>query len=269
MSEIVLGSDNRSTFTDHSTFTQAPATTAGLAEHVQGTTCAIERATSTMMDLVEQLDENTAHLPSLLPGWTRTHVLSHLARNADGSVNLLLWARTGVEHPMYTSDSDREADIEEGALRDHRLIVEDLAASCERLAHEIRIMPLSAWTSEIVGRTGEPEPAHEVLRSRLLEVWTHLADLDHGFGFDDIPEPDVELLTEDVVQQFGGRPDVPAITVTVDFDDHRRDWELRGTTSKPVAVRGRPGPMLGWLLGRTGAERLECGGKPPTLPDWL
>ena len=32
--------------------------------------------------------------PSALPGWTRAHVLTHLARNADAMVNLLTWART-------------------------------------------------------------------------------------------------------------------------------------------------------------------------------
>ena len=32
--------------------------------------------------------------PSRLSGWTRGHVLSHLARNADALVNLLTWART-------------------------------------------------------------------------------------------------------------------------------------------------------------------------------
>lgn len=258
---IVLGPDNRSTFM------RATADLTGVVEHVAGMTVAVERATSTLMDVVERLDERTTHLPSLLPGWSRAHVLSHLARGADGSVNLLLWARTGVEHPMYASDSDREADIEEGALRIPQLLVEDLAASCARLTHAVRTMPLTAWTSEVLDRAGEPAPAYEVLRARLLEVWIHLADLDLGFGFDDIPEPDVELLLEDVVQRFGGRPDVPALSVVVDFDGRSRSWQLRGTTSKPVQARGRPGPMLGWLLGRTGPDRLE--GELPALPDWL
>ena len=41
--------------------------------------------------------------PSLLPGWTRAHVLAHVAGNADALVNLLTWARTGEETPMYAS----------------------------------------------------------------------------------------------------------------------------------------------------------------------
>lgn len=262
MSDIVLGSGNRSTFS------QSPANANGIAEHVAGTLDAIDRATAVLMERVEQLDSRTVHLASLVPDWNRAQVLSHLARNADASVNLLLWARTGVEHPMYASDPDRDADIDEGARRGHRLLLEDLAAACGRFSHAARTMPEEAWCGEVIGPAAEPVPAHEVLRARLLEVWVHLADLDHGFGFDDIPEPDVELLLEDVVQQFGGRPDVPALSVVVDFEDgHTRGWELRSTTSKPQRVRGGPGAMLGWLLGRTGAEGIE--GSVPPLPDWL
>ena len=55
--------------------------------------------------------------PSRLPGWTRGHVLTHLARNADGFANLLTWARTGNETPMYPSEAARARGVEEGAAR--------------------------------------------------------------------------------------------------------------------------------------------------------
>jgi maleylpyruvate isomerase len=51
--------------------------------------------------------------PSLLPGWTRAHVLAHLAGNADAQVNFLTWARTGVETPPYASDEARDQEIAE------------------------------------------------------------------------------------------------------------------------------------------------------------
>jgi hypothetical protein len=49
--------------------------------------------------------------PSLLPGWSRRTVIAHVARNADALCNLLTWARTGVETPMYASAEAREAAI--------------------------------------------------------------------------------------------------------------------------------------------------------------
>ncbi len=40
-------------------------------------------------------------LPSLLPGWTRGHVLTHIARNADSFVRVLEAARSGRDrHPV-------------------------------------------------------------------------------------------------------------------------------------------------------------------------
>ncbi|MCX2729693.1 maleylpyruvate isomerase family mycothiol-dependent enzyme [Saccharopolyspora sp. NFXS83] len=235
-------------------------------EQVTAALSAIEAGTHRLLEVGKALDDASVRRPSLLPGWSRAHVLTHLARNADGLLNLLIWARTGAEHPMYASPADRDADIQEGSVRGHRLLLEDLVASHGRFAHAVRTLPESAWDAEVVGR--QPMPARDVLRKRLLEVWVHLADLDHGFGFADIPEPDVEQLLEDTVQAFGGRPDVPAITVVVDFPDgHLRTWELRGTTAPPAQVRGTPGAMLGWLLGRTGSEELE--GDAPELPVWL
>jgi maleylpyruvate isomerase len=238
------------------------------ADQISAPLAAIERATMRLMETVRGLDDRSVHQPSLLPGWTRAHVLTHLARNADGYVNLLRWARTGVEHAMYPSAADREAAIEEGAVRGHRLLEEDLIASCTRFNEACRGLPSSAWSTEVLAAPGKPIRAHEILRSRLLEVWVHLVDLDRGFGFDDIPEPDVEHLLEDAVRQFVGRPDTPGVTLTVVFSEDRpRTWELGRPKARARRVHGRPGTVLGWLLGRTGGHRLE--GEVPELPTWL
>ncbi|GAA4614929.1 maleylpyruvate isomerase N-terminal domain-containing protein [Saccharopolyspora hordei] len=242
-------------------------TGAQLSREVTTQLAKVERATDRLLRTVEGLDEVSVRQPSLLLGWSRAHVISHLARHADGSSNLLIWARTGIEHPMYASGDDRDDAIAEGAQHSHRLLVEDLTASCERFARSARELPENAWTAEIADAVGDPMPAHHVLRLRLLEVWVHLVDLDHDVDFADIPLADAEQLLEDVVQQFGGRPDVPALAVEVDFGDHERTWELRGTTAPPSRVRGEPGPVLGWLLGRTDAQDLQ--GTAPDLPDWL
>jgi maleylpyruvate isomerase len=259
MADIALGTGGRGT--------AQSAAAAQLAHQVAAQLSAIERASHRLLDSVAGLDELAVHQPSLLPGWSRAHVISHLARNADGFSNLLIWARTGIEHSMYASGDDRDEAIAEGSVRSYRLLLEDLAASCDRFAQSARTLPTTAWMAEIADAVGDPMPAHHMLRLRLLEVWVHLVDLDVGTGVDDIPQPDVEQLLEDVVQQFGGRPDVPALSVEVDFGDHRRSWDLRGTTSPPSRVRGEPGPMLGWLLGRTGPQHLD--GYAPELPAWL
>ncbi len=77
----------------------------------------ISEATDRLIESASALADGQLRDPSLLPGWSRGHVLTHLARNADGLSNLLIWARTGVETPQYTSRDDRDAQIEEGSGR--------------------------------------------------------------------------------------------------------------------------------------------------------
>ena len=55
-------------------------------------------------------------MPTALPGWTRKHLVAHLAGNAEALLRLLHWAGTGERTPMYTSPEQRNADIESLAL---------------------------------------------------------------------------------------------------------------------------------------------------------
>jgi hypothetical protein len=55
--------------------------------------------------------------PSRLPRWSRGHVATHLARQADGLARLVEWARTGHRQEMYASLQAREDEIEAGAGR--------------------------------------------------------------------------------------------------------------------------------------------------------
>src|ERR1700742_939083 len=94
----------------------------------------MEQGTAWLQSAIDSLSDDNFAEPSLLPVWTRAHLVTHLARNADALVNLLTWARTGVEHPMYASRADRDTDIEEGAPRSLWLIEQDVVAACGRFA---------------------------------------------------------------------------------------------------------------------------------------
>lgn len=60
------------------------------------------------------LGEDALAEPSALSGWTRKHVLAHVAANADALGNLVRWVATGEPIPMYASPADRAAGIERG-----------------------------------------------------------------------------------------------------------------------------------------------------------
>ncbi|MCP2258459.1 maleylpyruvate isomerase [Streptoalloteichus tenebrarius] len=230
---------------------------------------ALDHATGRLLDVVERMDEATAHGSSLCPGWTRAHVITHLARNADALVNLLTWARTGIEHQMYASRADRDADIEEGAARHWRLLAEDLRAACERFTAAAARLTEDSWRAEVVGSRGRPIMAYDIPWMRLREVWVHLVDLDRDVGFGDIPDDHLKPLLDDAVVHFRGRADVPPMRLHVDLPDgSQRVWEVLSPVSgNPVSVRGQAASVLAWLTGR--GDGMALAGELPDLPPWI
>src|SRR5437660_5229665 len=81
-----------------------------------------------------ELGDEAARRPSLLPGWSVGHVLTHLARNADGHARRLEAALRGEELARYPGGpAEREDDIEAGAGRPARELAADVAGSAARL----------------------------------------------------------------------------------------------------------------------------------------
>jgi maleylpyruvate isomerase len=101
--------------------------------------------------------------PCALPGWTRAHLLTHLARNADALLNLVRWAETGTETPMYPGGSgQREADIEADVTRPPDVIRRDVTQSADRLDRALAALPTDAWTRMVRNAQGQPIPASRI-----------------------------------------------------------------------------------------------------------
>lgn len=219
--------------------------------------------------VVDALDEVAVHEPSRLPGWSRGHVVSHLARNADALVNLLTWARTGIEHPLYTSRADRDADIEEGAHRLVQVMREDLDAAEQRFWVAAGALNDHDWRAVVTGRQGRVMPAVQIPWMRMTELLVHLIDLDVGVDFDRILEmagdQTVDVLNI-MIDPLRGRDDVPPLRLVIDLPSGAQCTWLIGAGT-PHEVSGPAAIVLGWLTGRGGSGGLT--GTPPELPDWL
>ncbi|MFD4643569.1 maleylpyruvate isomerase family mycothiol-dependent enzyme [Lentzea sp. NPDC058436] len=249
------------TYTPSTEQTSVPAPRGVPDRHIT----AVRQATDVLYEVVEELDEAAVRGRTLLPGWTRGHVITHLARNADALVNLLTWARTGVEHQAYASRADRDADIEEGSHRLLQVIKADLDSACQRFDAACREFPAHSWRSEVTGPKGQTILASAVPFLRLREIWIHLIDLDAGVGFGDLPADFAEEFLDDAVKQFEGRVDPFGIEVTLPGGD-QRSWVVSGPASRS-SVSGSAGAVLGWLTGRTDGSELR--GELPDLPDWI
>lgn len=209
--------------------------------------------------------------PSHLPGWTRAHVTGHVARNADALVNLLDWARTGVETPMYADDAQRAAEIEESARRPERELLADLLAADARFAAAAAGLRRECWRATVRTARGRLVPAAEVPWMRAREVWLHAVDLAAGPTFADVPLRVVTALLDDVAGAFATRPDVPATQLRT--GDGGRSWLLgpAGSAAPAVAI-GEVAALAAYATGRPVPSALRAGaagGRLPTLPAWL
>ena len=197
--------------------------------------------------------------PSLLPGWDRRHVLAHLARNADAMVNLLTWARTGVETPAYPSDEARDAGIEETASLDPRGLEADVLGGIARLAAAVKEMPPHAWAAPLRARQGHAISAADVIWMRSREAYVHSVDLNSGVQFGDIPDDVLAAVVDEVFRTWARSDRVPDVVVFAGD----REW---GTGS--VAVSGSLPDVAAWVTGRSTGEGLRADGEIPKLPAW-
>ncbi len=147
----------------------------------------IDDATQRLLSRARVIAEPDLRAPSLLPGWTRAHVLAHLARSADAMRNLLVGIRSGQERPAYASQEARDADIEHAArLKPHELMA-DLAGSAMAFRTIMRQLPDEAWQVQVRVLDSAPFPAADLPVRRLVEVELHHCDLGSGYGPADWP----------------------------------------------------------------------------------
>jgi maleylpyruvate isomerase len=197
---------------------------------------------------------------SLLPGWSRAQVLAHVAGNADALRNLLTWARTGVETPMYASAEVRDAEIVRRAALSPAALEDEVLGSIARLAAAVDATPERAWDARVRTAQGRTVPAKEVFWIRAREVWVHAVDLDAGIGFADVPGDVLAAVVDEVFAAWQRRDEVPALTLVAGD----REWG-----AGDPAVAGALPVAVGWLTGRTTGAGLRADGPLPALPRWL
>ncbi len=218
----------------------------------------IEDATGRLLATVGGLTDAPMREPSLLPGWSRGHVLTHIARNADGLANLLRWARTGTETPMYASRRARSSDIEAGAGRTAAELAADLRESAAGFGAQATSLPDDSWTVQVRALNGPAFPAHGVLQRRWSEVEIHYVDLAAGVPAWRLaggvhrqrPAPGRQL-----VHRPGRRPGLPGLGGRC----AERLAHRPGPAGPPAADRARAACGIAGLAARPGQRRRAAG----------
>jgi maleylpyruvate isomerase len=209
--------------------------------------------------------------PSLLPDWTRTHVVAHLALNAAALTRLLHGVvadeHEDVPRTMYDSFEQRAHDIADLATAEPSEIRERLMRETTVLADAIVAMPPDLWQTR-VERTpgGRSLRASAVPGMRLRELEIHHVDLDAGYSHADWVLPFAEHLTDAMAKRVH-----PDEAFEVRPLDSGRTWVLgdpEGAGTLPV-VTGPCADLAWWLTGRPAPDTLSCSrGELPSIEGW-
>lgn len=221
--------------------------------------------TSLLLALADRLTDDDLREPSALPGWTRAHVVGHLARNAEALGRLAAWARTGVPTPMYTGREQRAAEIESSAALPPAALRQDLKSTAADLEDALATLDATTWQTQVRSALGRAIPAAEIPWMRVREVWLHAVDLRAGTTITGLPAMLIDTLLDDVTGMLTSRPECPSVLLApVDRD---RTWRLGPATEEPVVVQATAARLLTWVAGRANGAELTSASL--TLPPWL
>ena len=191
--------------------------------------------------------------PSRLPGWSRGHLATHVARQADGLVRLATWARTGQRTDMYSSPDQREREIEAGAGRSGLDLQVDLDTSAGGLEQAFEeLQQAGAWDAVVELRGGLRVPARLLPLARLLEVCLHHVDLDLGFELGDIDDQTADWLLEWSAFRLRERDEFPRLELV-----SPSTRITVGSSGEVRTVTGTSQDHLGWLTGRLDGSSLR------------
>ena len=221
-------------------------------------------ASTRFIGALSELTDDAARAPSRLAGWSRAHVITHVARNADAYSHLLHWAETGEEHFLYDSAEQRDADLEAGALRSAHDLRVDAAASAGRFMQAINELDVRHEDALVAKGPGGPRfPARELATHRLVELNVHHADLGIGYTHDEWSPHFCDVLLSSVVTD---RADGPAMVLRA--TDTGGEWAYGGSGDGPT-LTGRACELAWWAIGRgNGSGVTSDSGALPVLTAW-
>ena len=193
--------------------------------------------------------------PSALPGWTRAHVVAHLALHARGTTRAMTGLLRGERLPVYDSQEARDADIETTAALAPADLRELSLDACDRWKDAAEsVTDPDALMERTPGQ--RPFSAYDGVFMRWREVEIHHADLASGYTPADWPAAFTTYLLGVLAADRGTDHDLTLRTPSGD---------VTVGAGGPV-VTGSEADLAWWLLGRGSGEGLS--GDLPTLGPW-
>ena len=194
-----------------------------------------------LLQALDGLTDEQCRQPSLLPGWSRGHVLSHLANNAYSHVRMFEAAGRGEETEQYEGGKPtRDAQIEAWSSLSAHELVGHVRASIYALEGAWASATPTTWTGfGIKSHAGGARVAiTDLMLMRWCETEVHSSDLNLDYSFENWDSTFVRF----------------------ELDRQLMIWNSRksmGLTVLPeAAAKLSPNHRLAWLLGRVDVDGL-------------
>ena len=225
---------------------------------------AIHEATRRLVRTVDSLPDGAFAEPSALPGWSRGHVVAHLALNGEGLAGVLHGLVAGDDVPMYASQERRNGDIDELAGQAPGAVRERFLSACSLFQEAWEHMTGPAWDGSFRRTPGtDALPAREIPRMRHGEVEIHHADLWAGYSASHWPEAYLDATFNRLVADRGAELTMLLRTPDGDVPVGSEESAVDGP-----AVTGSRADLTWWLLGRGDGQGLTGDPALPTLGAW-
>lgn len=222
----------------------------------------VARSSARIRATLAELTDAQAQAPVALTGWTRGHVITHVARSTDAYRRLLADARgESADAPRPGAGAPADA-LQDGAARPAAELTADLDEGLATLAADTAAMPEGAWENTVTALAGWRHPAWFTLYRCWRELETHHVDLELGYRPADWPTAYVTWALDDTFAALTARAFPLARAQAVDLD---RSWTL---AAGGPAVTGPGHALLGWLSGRASDTALTHDRPLPTPPTW-
>ena len=192
------------------------------------------------------LTNDDCRAPSALSGWSRGHVLTHLARNAESHTRMFEAATRGEESEQYPGGKlVRDNEIQAGAQRSANELIADVRVSIYTL--EAAWAGASAMTWDGFGIKSHSDNSRVAIPDLVLMRWceteVHHADLGIGYSW----------------------RNWDPLFVRYDLDRQVMAWKARkpmGLTTLPNSLQQLPpNQRLAWFY-----NRITVDGVPPADP---
>jgi maleylpyruvate isomerase len=223
---------------------------------------AMQRESGMAMATIASLTDEELTTPTRCQGWTRAHVIAHLALDAAALANLATWAATGQETPDYESLEKRNAAIDTAAAQSAAELTTALGRANARLLEAFQALKNGVKVNTVPTLISGEIDVFSLPAQRTTELIVHHNDLDTTWEWHEADPDALVDAIEACVHRLQANPNAPGLRILAREGE---EWTVGNGSSQ---IEGYYETLLPFLARAQVEEGLRHEGELPNLPPW-